>query len=151
MVLKEIHICGPEMEVLVSTAAMGNYTLGELIAAAAWTFANQDDHFKKYYLRKVWFLRGPSLPQPQYQSPKEKILPWHTVGVPPAVKRFLPKNGRDDFSSVQKLAAAIQMFTGLPLSDRLELAREYTASSRIDQGTSDDPMTSPESTLTQAE
>jgi hypothetical protein len=97
--------------------------------AAAWTFVDHDDRFKKSYLREMWFQGSPNLPQPQsqYQSPKEMILPWHTVWVPPAVKRLLPKQGRDDFSSVEKLAAAIQWFTTLPLGDRLDRKRSAEA------------------------
>jgi hypothetical protein len=153
MTLKEIHIPGAEMEVLVSMAAMGNYTLEELIGAAAWTLADQDERFKEYYLRKMWFQGSSALPRPQSQpqSFKAKIQLWHTVSVPGAIKRLLPKKGRDDFSSVQKLAAAIHFFTALPLDYRLDLAREYTASFHTDQEISDGPMSTRDSTLIRVE
>jgi len=135
MTQKEIHISDAEMEVLASTAAMGNLTLEEVMGTAAWMFAQQDEGFKVYYLRKIWLLSNTSLPgmPPRRHGQKERFQTWHIVVVPCSVKQLLPRKGREDFSPVQKLAAAIQLFTTLPRDERLQLAREYIASSYAEE------------------
>jgi hypothetical protein len=63
-------------------------------------------------------------------------MAWHVVSFPPSARALLPRNREGDFSPVQKIVAAIQFFTTLPLPDRLRLARQYTAQYRAKQGES---------------
>jgi hypothetical protein len=60
-------------------------------------------------------------------------MAWHVVSFPPSAKALLPRTGATDFSPVQKIAAAIQFYTSLPLPYRLQLARAYTARCRANQ------------------
>jgi hypothetical protein len=39
----------------------------------------------------------------------------------------LRKNDREDFSPIQKIMAAVHYYCSLPVEERLQLAREYTA------------------------
>lgn len=56
-------------------------------------------------------------------------MDWHVVSVPSSVKELLRKESRDDFSHIQKLGAAIQLYVALPTPYRLELARQYASRS----------------------
>jgi hypothetical protein len=60
---------------------------------------------------------------------------WYVVSIPSSVRDFLRKNRPGDFSTVQKLAAAIRLYTALPLHDRIRLAREYVARRRAGRET----------------
>jgi hypothetical protein len=63
------------MEVLATTAALGSFAVEDLVGAAAWAFAGQDDDFKEYYIRAICF-RGPAAPRrprPRRRSLREKL------------------------------------------------------------------------------
>jgi hypothetical protein len=66
-------------------------------------------------------------------------MTWHVVSCPPSVSGLLPRNYAGDFSPVQKIVAAIQFFTTLPLPDRLQLAQEYAAQGWAKKGKSGPP------------
>jgi hypothetical protein len=54
-------------------------------------------------------------------------MAWHVVSVPSSAKELLRKNGEADFSPVQKIGAAVRLYTTLPLMQRIVLAQEYAA------------------------
>jgi hypothetical protein len=60
-------------------------------------------------------------------------MAWHVVSFPSSARQFLRKNRAGDFSPVQKIRAAIQLYATLPLYSRLRLAREYMARCRAKQ------------------
>jgi len=60
-------------------------------------------------------------------------MAWYVVSIPSSVRDLLRKNRGGDFSMVQKLAAAIRLYTALPLHDRIRLAREYLARRRTER------------------
>jgi hypothetical protein len=120
MALNQIHISAAEMDVLSSTAELGNCTVEDLLVAAAWAFEQHDEDFKKHYLRGMWLGGNSSLPM------HGKFSLWRTVSIPSSTKNILRKNARDDFSPIQKLGAAIRLYTTLRPQERFQLALEYT-------------------------
>jgi hypothetical protein len=62
-------------------------------------------------------------------------MAWHVVSVPSSAKALLRKTGEADFSPIQKIGAAVRLYTTLPLMQRILLAREYTAQYRATPGT----------------
>jgi hypothetical protein len=54
-------------------------------------------------------------------------MPWQVVSVPSSAKALLRKNREADFSPIQKIRAAIRLYSTLPLDYRIQLARDYTA------------------------
>jgi hypothetical protein len=56
-----------------------------------------------------------------------KFSLWRTVSIPSSTKNILRKKARDDFSPIQKLGAAIRLYTALRPQERFQLALEYTA------------------------
>jgi hypothetical protein len=125
MTQNQIHIPAAEMEVLARTAALGDFTLEDLVGAAAWAFEQHEDNFKNYYVRGLW-LDGDS-GAPRNRCSKGKFTDWHTVSVPSSTRRLLRKNARNDFSPIQKLSAAIRLYTTLEPHDRIQVASEYAA------------------------
>jgi hypothetical protein len=51
MCANQIHISDAEMQALAATAAVGDFAVEDLVGAAAWAFAQQDEDFKKDYVR----------------------------------------------------------------------------------------------------
>jgi hypothetical protein len=62
-------------------------------------------------------------------------MAWHVVSVPSSAKELLRKSGAADFSPIQKLGAAVRLYTTLPLMQRIVLAQEYTAQYPTTPGT----------------
>jgi hypothetical protein len=61
-------------------------------------------------------------------------MPWQVVSVPSSAKALLRKNREADFSSIQKIRAAIRLYSTLPLDYRIQLARDYTAQRNGNRG-----------------
>jgi hypothetical protein len=70
-----IHISDAEMEALAVTAALGRYAVEDLVGAAVWVFAQQDESFKEQFIRERWFHRhaSPRATRPWRQILQEKI------------------------------------------------------------------------------
>jgi hypothetical protein len=75
MSANQIHLSDAEMQALAATAAVGNFAVEDVVGAAAWAFAQQDEEFKKDYVRANWLQppAGPLNPRPRHQTLKEKL------------------------------------------------------------------------------
>jgi hypothetical protein len=75
MTKNHIHISDAEMEALTATAALGNIAVDDLVCAAAWAFAQQEEDFKESYTRARWFEdhASPLETRPRHQTLKEKL------------------------------------------------------------------------------
>jgi hypothetical protein len=71
----EVHVSDSDMEALATTAALGNFAVEDLVGAAAWAFAGQDEDFKEYYIRTICFQgsAAPPRPLPRRRSLREKL------------------------------------------------------------------------------
>ena len=61
-------------------------------------------------------------------------MAWHVVSIPSSAREVLRTRRAGDFSPVQKIGAAIRLYTTLPLHDRIRLAQEYMAQCRAKRG-----------------
>jgi hypothetical protein len=61
------------MQVLAATAALGDFAVEDLVGAAAWAFAGQDEDFKEYYIRAICFQGLAARPRPRRRSLREKL------------------------------------------------------------------------------
>src|SRR5262249_13338290 len=84
----QIHVSDSEMQVLAFTAAAGNFSGEDLVGAAAWQFAEQDEGYKEHCLREVWFRP----PRPLEARPRRQPLREKLYGL---ARRFLSAFGPD--------------------------------------------------------
>jgi len=73
MKMYPLAISEAEMGALAATAWLGNFSAEDLLAAAAWAFAQQDETFQQHHTRDRW-LRDPAGPgetRPRRQTLKE--------------------------------------------------------------------------------
>jgi hypothetical protein len=115
-----IYICDAEMAALTATAAVGSFELEDLVGCAVWAFARHEETLRDGCVREFLF-HWPVGARPS----RRRSRVWHAVGVPPSSKTLLRKNGREDFSPIQKIMAAVNYYCALPVRDRIQLAREY--------------------------
>jgi hypothetical protein len=81
----EIHISDAELDALAATAALGDFTVEEVVAAAVWAFAEQDSEFREYFVQRVLYERREATPRPRRRRLKEML---HGLA-----RRFFPALG----------------------------------------------------------